>query len=183
MYPYPNLNLRLKRLHFACIQRRYAYGDAPPWCCGTFPVIANPHWSRSRANMNTGRNFYEALGTQVAPRSCRSFGLVKQKFLLESGRKSVVLHQTIINNPNIIVRNVADLRFEVHRIWNDIPRAPTCHLIHNCRRRIRNLLAARGVFIGYWRFILQLKKDLCIEYCHEVAWSETRVFIIPLIQI
>ena len=57
------LNLRLKRLHFACIQRRYAYGDAPPWCCGTFPVIANSHWSRSRANMNTGRNFYEALGT------------------------------------------------------------------------------------------------------------------------
>ena len=29
----------------------------PSWCCGTFPVIANSHWSRSRANMNAWRNF------------------------------------------------------------------------------------------------------------------------------
>ena len=53
---------------------------------------------------------------------------------------------------------MADLRFEVHRIWNDIPRASIRHLIHSCRRRVRNLLVARWDLFGYWRFILQLVK-------------------------
>ena len=39
----------------------------PSWCCGTFPVIANCHWSRSRANMTAWRNFDEVLGTQAVP--------------------------------------------------------------------------------------------------------------------
>ena len=65
--------------------------------------------------------------------------MAMQTFRFESYRKREVLHQTVItNNPNTIVRNVADLRFEVHRMWNDIPRASIGHLIHSCRRRVRS---------------------------------------------
>ena len=33
------------------------------WCCGTFPVITNCHWSRPRANMTAWRNFDEICKT------------------------------------------------------------------------------------------------------------------------
>ena len=56
---------------------------------------------------------------------------------------------------------------------NDISRAPTRHLIHNCRCHFRNLLDARGDFIGYWRFILQLWKISALKCCHGLALSET----------
>ena len=39
----------------------------PSWCCGTFPVISNCHWSRSRANMAAWWNFNEVLDTQAVP--------------------------------------------------------------------------------------------------------------------
>ena len=39
----------------------------PSWCCGTFPLIANRHWSRSRANMTAWRNFDKVLDTQALP--------------------------------------------------------------------------------------------------------------------
>ena len=41
----------------------------PSWCCGTFPVIANSHWSRFRANMNSWRIFHEheTLDPQAVP--------------------------------------------------------------------------------------------------------------------
>ena len=45
------------------------------------------------------------------------------------------------NNPNTIVRNVADLRFGVHRMrMTSLEHQPAC------RRRVRNLLAAWGDF-------------------------------------
>ena len=64
-----------------------------------------------------------------------------------------------LNNPNTIIRNVADLRVEIHRIWNDISQASTRHLIHSCRRRVRAVLAARGDFTRYWHFILELQNS------------------------
>ena len=101
--------------------------DRPrPWCCDIFPVIANYHWSRSRANFNAWRNFYQVLDTQAvahldkhslldqpffarwsdaihcqyqgpaAPRRYGRFQLAKQKFCFESDRKRVVDYQTII---------------------------------------------------------------------------------------
>ena len=54
-----------------------------------------------------------------------------------------------LNSPNNIIRNVADLRFEIHRIWNDIPQASIRRLIYGCRRRVNALLAARGDFTQY----------------------------------
>ena len=39
----------------------------PSRCCGTFPVISNCYWSRSRANMTAWRNFDEILDTQAVP--------------------------------------------------------------------------------------------------------------------
>ena len=83
------------------------------------------------------------------------------------------------NNASTIFRNVADLSFEVHRMWNDIPRASTRHFINSCRRHVRNLLVARGDFIGYWRLILRLWKISAFQCCHEHAWSET-LFLISL---
>ena len=98
---------------------------SPSWCCGTFPVIANCHWSRSRANMTAWRHFDEVLGCatpwqppvpgpamfmnggamhathykyqgHAAAKNRGSFGLAKQKFWFECDLKLVVLHQTII---------------------------------------------------------------------------------------
>ena len=123
-------------------------GCATPWQ----PPVAGPAVFMHDGAVHTAHCEYQ--GPAVA-RSRGSFGLAEQKFWFESDRKFAVLHQTI-NNANTIVCNVADLRFEDHRMWNDIPRASTRHLIHSCLRRVPNLLAARGDFIGYWRFILQL---------------------------
>ena len=39
----------------------------PSWCCGTFPVMANCHWLRSRPNMTAWRNFDDVLDTQAVP--------------------------------------------------------------------------------------------------------------------
>ena len=72
---------------------------------------------------------------------------------------------------------------EVHRMWNDIPRASTRHLIHSCRRRVPDLLSARGDFIWYWHFILQLCKISSFKCCHELVWSETWFLISPQFQV
>ena len=39
----------------------------PSWYCGTFPEIANCHWSRSRTNMTAWRNFDAVFDTQALP--------------------------------------------------------------------------------------------------------------------
>ena len=158
----------------------------PSWCCGTFPVIANsgsganinawrnfyevldtqavPHLDNHPLQDQPYSCTMDPCRTLRIPRTCCTEKLWKfwigqaEIFIWiwsKTYGKRMVLHQTSIN-PNTIVCNLSDLCFEVHQMWNDIPRASTRHLIHSCRHRVRNPLAALGDFIGYWRFILQL---------------------------
>ena len=53
------------------------------------------------------------------------------------------------------------------------PQASSRRLIHNCLCCVCAVLVARGDFKGYWHFILQFQKGLCIKWCHEIASSET----------
>ena len=124
-------------------------GFATPWQ----PPVAGPAMVMNDGAMHAAHCEYQG---PAARRSRGSFRLAKQKFCFECDRKFVVHHQIIIK------------QYRHYRPWcggftlwgsphvNDIPRAPTRHLIHSCRRHVRNLLHARGDFIGYWRFILQL---------------------------
>lgn len=54
-----------------------------------------------------------------------------------------------LNNPNNIIRDIQDLRFEINRIWNDIPQARIRRLILSCRRRVAAVIAANGDFTKY----------------------------------
>ena len=184
----------------------------PSWCCGTFPEIANCHWSRSRANMTAWWNFDEVLGCatpwqppvagpamfmhdgamhaadyeyrgHAAVRSRGSFGLSKQKFYFECDRKLVVLHQTIIKQCQHYRPKCGGFTRWGSLDVTHIPRASTHHLKHRCRRHVRNLLGARGDFIGYWRVILQLEKISAFKCCREIAWSETWFLISPQFQV
>ena len=159
----------------------------PSWRCGTFPVTANCHWSRSRANMTAwgistrsstlrlctpwqppvaGQAMFMHDGAMhaahceyqgpAAARTRWSFVLAKQGFWFECDRKFVVLHQTIIKQCQQYRPWCVEFTLWGSPDVNDIPRASTRHIIHCCRRHVRNLLDAPGDLIGYWRFILQL---------------------------
>ena len=54
-----------------------------------------------------------------------------------------------LNSPNNIIRNIAELRAEINRIWDDIPQAYIRRLIQSCRRRVAAVIASNGDFTRY----------------------------------
>ena len=56
------------------------------------------------------------------------------------------IHETPAKQPNNIVHNAVELRAEIHRIWDDIPKYQTRRLINSCRRHVAAVIAARGDF-------------------------------------
>lgn len=54
-----------------------------------------------------------------------------------------------LNSPNNNIRNLPELRAEIHRLWDDIPQAQIRRLIHSCRRRVAAVIASRGDYTRY----------------------------------
>ena len=54
-----------------------------------------------------------------------------------------------LNSPNCNIRNVADLRMEIQRIWNDIPQAAIRRLIISSRLRVEAVFVSWGDYIRY----------------------------------
>ena len=151
-------------------------GKHPSWCGGTCPLSANCLWANITTWRNFDEGLDTQAVPHLAnhplpdqrcsctmetctPRTANTKDLLQREAVevLDWPSRSSDLNLIVnllcfikrySNDPNTIFRYVADLRFEVHRMWNGIPRALTRHFIHSCRRRVCNLLAARGDFIG-----------------------------------
>ena len=52
---------------------------------------------------------------------------------------------------------MADLRFDIQQIWNDMPHTSIRHLIYSHHPCVHVVLAAEGDFTRYWHFFLQLQ--------------------------
>ena len=76
-----------------------------------------------------------------------------------------------LNSPNNIIRNIAELRPEINRIWDDIPQAYIQRLIQSWRRHVAAVIASNGDFTRYWQLII-LRNEFAINFCAHNPWPQ-----------